>query len=188
MTRELIQKILFEDIKDDLKTSDCIFVPGSTRTSNKYRTPASVELYKQGRSNKILFSGGDNGEYIEAISMKEFAVGKGVPEDAILTETFSTNTKENVIESIKVLDEHIGLKNIKRILICTAFYHIRRCHLTFQQYAPTWIEYSFSPVLDKTTRPDNWWNYENGTRRVYKEINGLIRYAKKGDIMDYLIQ
>ena len=112
LSRELINKILFQDIIDDGKFCDCIFVP-ATRSGNKYRTPAAVEQY---------------------------------------------------------------------------FLDMRRCHLTFKKYAPTWIDYSFCPVIDKTTRPDNWWNYENGSVRVNKELRGLIHYAKIGDIMDFKIE
>lgn len=185
-SKELIHDILFKNISDDGKPCDCIFVP-SSRTGTKYRTPAVVEQYFLGRSSKILFSGGDNGEFFESVPMKEMALESGVPEKDIIMETNSTNTKENVIESLLVLDEYLGLKNIQRIMICTAFYHMRRCHLTLQKYAPSWIEYSFYPVLDKTTRPDNWWNYENGRNRVCKEIKGLIHYAKIGDILDFKI-
>lgn len=184
VSKELAHQILFQGIRDDDAKCDCIVVP-SSRTSNKYRTPAAVELFFQGRSSRLLFSGGYNGEFIESESMRSFAIERGIPEKAIIIETISTNTKENVIESLAALDNHIGLNNMKRILICTAFYHMRRCHLTFLRYAPSWFEYSFHPVLDQTTRPDNWWKYENGTKRVQKEVNGLIHYAKHGDIMDF---
>lgn len=187
LSKEQIHKILFKGISDDGERCDCVFVPASN-TSNKYRTPAAIDLFHQGRSSKVLFSGGYNGEFIESESMRAFALDRNVPEDAILIEPFSTNTKENVIESLIIMDKNIGLKNIKRILICTAFYHMRRCHLTFLKYAPSWIEYSFHPVLDKTTRPDNWWQYENGSKRVYKEVKGLIRYTKQGEIMDLKIE
>lgn len=187
LTRELINKILFQDIIDDGKSCDCIFVP-ATRSGNKYRTPAAVEQYFLGRSSKIIFSGRDTNGFLESVPMKEMALENGVPEKDILIEIISTNTKENVIQSLLVLDKYIGLKNISRILICTGFFHMRRCHLTFRKYAPKWIEYSFCPVLDKTTRPDNWWNYENGSDRVNKEVRGLIHYAKIGDILDYKIE
>lgn len=124
LSKDQIHKILFGDISDDGEHCDYVFVP-SSNTSNKYRTPAVIELFHQGRSPKVPFSGGDNGEFIESESMRTFALERNVPENAILIEPFSTNTKENVIESLDVLEKYIGLKNIKRILICTAFYHMR---------------------------------------------------------------
>lgn len=186
LSREVINKILFEDIVDDGKKCDCILVPAS-KTGNKYRTPAAVQQYFQGRSSKILFSGGGT-DFLESVPMKEMAIELGVPEEDIIIEKKSTNTKENVIESLVVMDSVIGLQNIKRILICTAFYHMRRCYLTLKKHAPSWIEYSYCPVLDKTTRPDNWWNHESGRSRVYKEVEGLIKYAKQGDIEDFVIK
>ncbi|MDQ0057947.1 hypothetical protein J2T14_000108 [Paenibacillus harenae] len=176
ISKKLINDILFKNISDDGKPCDCIFVPAS-RTGNKFRTPGAVKQYFLGRSSKILFSGGYNGEFFESAPMKKTALERGVPEKDIIAETKSTNTKENVIESLLVLDHYIGLLNINRIMICTAFYHMRRCHLTLQKYAPPWIEYSFHPVLDRTTRPDNWWKYKNGSKRVHNEIKGLIHYV-----------
>lgn len=124
-------------------------------------------------------------EVPEAISMKNKAIELGVPEQDIIVEAQSKNTIDNVLKSREVLDQYFGLNNIKRVLIVTTFYHIRRCYLTLKTYLPEHIEYSLCPAQDKSTRPMNWWESQQGTQRVMKEVEGLIYYTKNGKIQDF---
>ncbi|MFD2699595.1 YdcF family protein [Paenibacillus shunpengii] len=181
--KDLLTRILFNGIEDDGENGDVIFVFGSV-SANKYRVPHAVELYKSGRSAKILMSGGAL-EVPEAISMKNRAIELGVLEQDIIVETLSKNTIDNVLKSREVLDEYFGLNHIKRILIVTTFYHIRRCYLTLKTYLPEHIEYSLCPAQDKSTRPTNWWESQQGTQRVMKEVEGLIYYTKNSKIQDF---
>lgn len=123
----------------------------------------------------------------EAISMKNKAVELGVPEQDIIVETQSKNTIDNVLKSKELLDEYFGIHNIRRILIVTTFYHIRRCYLTLKTYMPEHTEYSLCPAQDNSTRPTNWWESRQGTQRVMKEVEGLIYYTKTNKIIDYEI-
>ncbi|SDW36811.1 YdcF family protein [Paenibacillus sp. PDC88] len=181
--KDLLTRILFRGIEDDGENGDVIFVFGSVSAS-KYRVPHAVNLYNSGRSSKILMSGGAL-EVPEAILMKNRAIELGVPEQDIIVETLSKNTIDNVLKSREVLDPYFGLNHIKRILIVTTFYHIRRCYLTLKTYLPEHIEYSLCPAQDKSTRPTNWWESQQGTQRVMKEVEGLIYYTKNGKIQDF---
>ncbi|SFL74055.1 DUF218 domain-containing protein [Paenibacillus sp. 1_12] len=183
MTKEQIHKLLYNNMDDDGKQGDCIFVFGS-RNAVTYRVPKAVELYKQGRANKILFTGGVFNTP-EARTMKSSAIQAGVSEKDIIIETRSKHTKENVLAALFVLDRAIGLHRIKRLLVVTTNYHMRRCLLTLQTYMPHWIEYSICSVDDQVTRADNWWLHEIGTKRVRKEINGLVKYIRQGQINDF---
>jgi hypothetical protein len=183
ITQHQIQRLLFEGMIDDGKQGDCIFVFGS-RNAVTYRVPKAIELYKQGRANKILFTGGVF-ETPESITMKSSAIQLGVPETDIIIETQSKHTKENVLASLFVLDRSLGLHKIKRLLVVTTHYHMRRCLLTLETYMPDWIEYTICKVDDNATRADNWWKNEVGTKRVLKEVKGLISYIKQGQIKDF---
>ncbi|GIO36387.1 hypothetical protein J41TS12_12480 [Paenibacillus antibioticophila] len=152
--RDLINRILFDGVNDDGKPGDLIFVFGSL-SANKYRVPHAVDLYKSGRSPKLLMSGGAL-EEPEAISMRKKAIEFGVPEQDIIVEAHSKNTVDNVLRSKEVIDEYLGLQNIRRILVVTTFYHIRRCYLTLKTFMPEHIEYSLCPAQDNNTRPNNW--------------------------------
>lgn len=179
-------KLLFSDIEDDNENGDCIFVVGSSKAI-QYRLPKAVELYKQGRASKILFSGGvkwNGSEFSEAVSLKREAISLGVPEKDILIEDKSLHTLENVLASLLVLDREFHLYRIKRVLVVTTSYHMKRLHLTLKTYMPDWIKYTLCPGEDNNTRKDNWFLSELGRSRVQAESSKLIKYIKQGALCD----
>jgi len=185
LDRELLTRFLFGGIGDDGRAGDCIFVFGSPRAL-EYRVPKAVELYKAGRADKMLMSGGAiwEGGLTEAERMKEGAMRLGVPETAIWTERQSMNTKENVLASMLVLERAIGLHRIRRILIVSGAFHMRRCRMTMAAYMPRWIDYTCCPAEDETTRADNWWLHPNAVKRVRNEARKMIQYVRTGELPD----
>jgi vancomycin permeability regulator SanA len=186
LTPDQMGNLLFSDMKDNHERGDCIFVVGSSKAV-EYRLPKAVELYKQGRAGKILFSGGAKwlgSEYTEAQELKRGAIALGVPEKDILTEDLSLHTLENVLASLLVLDRHFQLHNIQRLLVVTTSYHMRRLHLTLKTYMPEWISFTLCPADDHNTRVDNWFESEIGVNRVKGESAKLIRYVKQGALKD----
>jgi hypothetical protein len=181
----IINKILFENLNDDGLVGDIILVFGSV-TAHIYRVPKAVELLKAKRAQKIIMSGGQS-DPPEALVMKDAAIKLGVNDSDILLETKSTNTGENILFTKALLEEIYGLNNIKRILLVTNFFHLRRCLLSMKTFIPDWIEYRLCGVLDINTRPDNWWTNEKGKTRVMNEIDRLIKYTRSKDIIDCLI-
>ncbi|MCZ8538644.1 YdcF family protein [Paenisporosarcina quisquiliarum] len=179
-------ELIYSNLEDDNKNGDCILVPGSNKAV-EYRLPKAIQLYKQGRANKILFSGGviwEGNKLTEAQLLKEKAIEQGIPEEDIIVEDVSLHTKENVLASLLVLDRAFYLHNIKRIIVVTTNFHMRRFHLTLKTFMPDWIEYSLCTVNDQTTREDNWFNYPYGRKRVEMESGKLINYVKQGIIID----
>jgi hypothetical protein len=186
LTHEEMSRMLFSHLKDDGQAGECIFVFGSNQAQS-FRVPKAVTLYNERRANKILFSGGtiwEGQDACEAMFMKEAAIQLGVPCHDIYTETVSQNTKENVIASLLVLDRDIRLHQIRRLLVVTTTYHMRRCLLTLKTYMPKWIEYTLCPADDEITKADNWWLNENGKKRVINESRKIIEYVKSGSLID----
>lgn len=181
-----LTKLLFSNIEDDKRQGDCIFVVGSSKAT-QYRLPKAVELYKNGRASKILFSGGvtwNNNDAPEAINLKNQAMILGIPEKDILVEDQSLHTLENVLASLIVLNRAFQLCKIKRILAVTNAFHMRRLHLTLLTYMPDWINYTLCPAEDNNTTKDNWFLSEIGRQRVYNEASKLIKYVRKGALTD----
>ncbi|RKN73009.1 YdcF family protein [Paenibacillus ginsengarvi] len=190
LSRDDVDMLLFHRMNDDGADGDCIFVFGSKR-SMLYRFPQAVRLYREKRAPLLLFSGGVRWEGqpdVEAAMMKAEAVRLGIPETDILIETKSRHTLENVLFSSDVLERHIGLAHIRRILIVTTAYHMRRCLLTLKTYMPPSIEYTYCPVDDKDTKRDNWFKSEAGRTRAIDECRKLITYVSKGQLTDYEIE
>ena len=180
-----INNILFTIPKDDLKNGDCIWVFCS-RLSIDERLEVAVKLFKDNRAPFILFSGGKGkkGVVAEAKVMKEKAISLGIPEEAILTEEESYNTTENVLCSMLVLERKFLLQNIKRLIIVSSPFHIQRLSLTISRYMPRWIDYSFCYDEDSPTSRKNWLNDPIIKKRVEKEANGIVYYAKNKYIDD----
>ncbi|WP_406687709.1 YdcF family protein [Rossellomorea vietnamensis] len=186
LTDDQMSQLLFSSIHDDQMKGDCIFVAGSSKAV-KYRLPKAVELYKQGRAGKILFSGGvkwQGNEYTEAEELKRGAISLGVPEKDILIETVSLHTLENVLACLLVLNREFHLHNTRRLLVVTTSYHMRRLHLTLKTYMPEWISFTLCPVDDDNTNEDNWFLSETGVKRIQGETGKLIRYVKQGALKD----
>ncbi len=87
----------------------------------------AIELYKKGYIKKILYTGGSGSimrpEFKEAIYAQRFLRTLGIPEEDILIESESNNTRENAIFTKLLVQKKIP--NGKYLLITSAF-HMRR--------------------------------------------------------------
>ncbi len=117
---------------DELQKSDLIFVFGSAEENSARK---AAELYTQGWAPKIMFTG-NTAAYLEKTGSSEaehfatIAEKAGVSREAMLLETQSINTPENVIKGLGILKE----KNLQseRIILITFERHMRRASLTFR--------------------------------------------------------
>ncbi len=60
----------------------------------------------------------------EAVTMKRYLQGKGIPEDMILTDPESFNTEQNLAHAKKLLDEYP--EEIRKVVVVTSDYHVPR--------------------------------------------------------------
>jgi uncharacterized SAM-binding protein YcdF (DUF218 family) len=185
LSRQQMTSLLFDGMQDDQKNGDCILLFGD-RSSNRVRKAA--DLFFKKRAPYILVTGSGRrwgeSEIPEALWMKQRLLQLGVPEDKILLELEADNTTENVIGSALVLQKILGLHKVKRILIVSAPFHIKRCYLTLKTYMPHWIEYSFCPDDRPFGRRDNWWEDPKEEYTVKKEIHSIVRYVRMGILDD----
>lgn len=131
--------------------ADCIVGFGNFNTNIASR---AAELYHQGYADKILFTGGlgRNTEGMlpepEAIRFAKVAMECGVPEQNILIEDKSRNTKEN-IEFTRAFFEENGLSH-DRILGVHQPFMERRIWAAMGIY---WPELDFSVTSPRVTIP-----------------------------------
>lgn len=154
ITDEIIGKTVFPGIKDSGKKADAIVCLGCP-SANKVRVPHAVNLFFDGRAERIVFSGGvyRDGE-CEAERMKEQALLLGVPEETILLDKLSFTTADNMLGSLLELSRTVGLKDIHSLIIVTADFHMPRALLLAEKFIPDFIEVipspAKSPVDEKT--------------------------------------
>lgn len=87
LTDTQMNDLLYKNLEDDKEKRDVIFVSGSSKAV-EYRLPKAIQLYREGRANKILFSGGvvwEGTTITEANLLRQAAIEQGVPEEDILT-------------------------------------------------------------------------------------------------------
>ena len=105
---------------------DCILVLGCGVYGNqpsdmlRDRLDRAIELYDSGVSDRLLMSG-DHGDiyYNEVQTMKDYAIGKGVPSDNIFMDHAGFSTYESMYRAGSIF-------KAEKILIVTQKYHLYR--------------------------------------------------------------
>lgn len=92
----------------------------------------TVSLFKEGKIEKILISGGSgsliNRDFSEARQLRRAFLYTGVPDSCIIVEGKSSNTVENARFSADTLRK---LADPSKILLVTSAFHIRRAEACF---------------------------------------------------------
>ncbi len=120
-----------------------------------------LQLYRMGKINKFLISGGSGAllkkQVPEAEQVKRILLLAGVPQADILTEQKSRNTHENAVYSAQVLAQH---PEWTRVLLVTSAFHMRRSEGCFRKAGVSTTPYSTdfyvrdrSYTLDETVIP-----------------------------------
>lgn len=136
----------------DLQKADCIVGFGNFNTDIARR---AAELYHQGYAPKILFTGGlgRNTEGLlpepEAVRFAKVAMACGVPEEDIILEDKSRNTKENIDFTRAILEEK-GIPHAHILGVHQPFME-RRIVAAMGVY---WPEQSFSVTAPQVTIPE----------------------------------
>lgn len=95
----------------------------------KCRLDAALRYHAENPDAVIVLSGGQGEDEAvpECRAMKKYLLSKGVPEDMMIEESASTNTRENCIYSKELLDGRLGAG--WRAAIVTSDYHVARSEL-----------------------------------------------------------
>lgn len=113
------------------KPADCIVVLGAHvwmdgRMSNAltYRCEAALEAWRQGLAPVIIVCGaqGKNEPEPEAHAMRRWMIAQGVPEDQVIAEDRSRDTRQNLANARAIMLER-GLETAD---VCTSDYHLTR--------------------------------------------------------------
>lgn len=181
---KLAQKIWdYHHLNHKIEKADLIFVLGSHDTRVVDR---AIELYKNKFAPKILFSGGlgrltkEIWIQTEAEKFAQIAIDQGIPEEAILTETKSTNTGHNISFSFKLLKSK-GLIPSKVILIQKPYME-RRSYAAFKKF---WLDHTTevmvtSPQFDFLDYPTEETPLEAVISLMVGDLQRIKIYPKKG--------
>lgn len=125
----------YHQLNNQMEKVDCILALGS----HDLRVPErAAELYLQGFAPLVIMSGGLGNFTQEIWTEKEadkfaaVAMGKGVPQEAILIENNSTNTGENILFTQKLLKER--KLDPQSFIVVQKPYMERRSFATFKKH------------------------------------------------------
>ena len=95
---------------------------------------ARMQKEKTGRDICFVPSGGQGPDEVmaEADAIRNYLISQGIPGDKILPENKSVNTYENIVNSIKIIEEHSGASG-SSAAFSTTNYHVFRAGLIAEE-------------------------------------------------------
>ena len=127
------------------------------------------------------------GKCSEAELMYKAVLELGVSEDDIILENSSQNTVENILFALVELQRTFWLNKVRRVLLVTTAYHMRRSLAIARYLFPSHIAIVPCPANDSNTRRDNWMNTPVGIERAKGEAMNIVRCVINGVIPDFEI-
>lgn len=135
---ELIARINTEHLMTTpLRPADLLFVFG-TRDGVSERIDAAHRLWRGGYCRWLIVSGGvtPGADRTECDIIKAGIIARGVPAEIVLEEHRATNTGENVVYSLPVIEQHVGLDNVSSVICLGNFWTARRYPMTLHLHWP----------------------------------------------------
>jgi uncharacterized SAM-binding protein YcdF (DUF218 family) len=94
--------------------ADVILVPGAALKNGgndlsdalRFRMNTAIELWKKGYAPRLVLSGGGEGAWNEAEAMARYALGRGVPEEAIVLDRRAATSRDTAENLAGVLAAH----------------------------------------------------------------------------------
>ena len=172
-------------IDTPLKPADLLFVFG-TREDVGRRVDEAVRLWREGLFRWSIVSGGvtPGSALSECEIIKTAMVARGIPPERILEEHRSTNTGENVIFSLPVLESALGLNNIRSVICLGNTWTARRYPMTLHRHWPD-VEKMLITVDSFATSRALWHTDPEFRRRVLAEWDKIEPYKARGFIADW---
>jgi len=168
-----------------LEPADLLFVFG-TREDAGLRAEKACALWREGLCRIAIVSGGvtPGSMRSECEIIKEAMVAGGVPAEMILEEHRATNTGENVIFSLPVIDEALGLRNVRSVICLGNSWTARRYAMTLHRH---WPEVTKMLVtIDSFATPRAVWHTDpEFRRRVLNEWDKIEPYKARGFIAEW---
>ncbi|MDQ0463971.1 uncharacterized SAM-binding protein YcdF (DUF218 family) [Caulobacter ginsengisoli] len=172
-------------VRTRLAPADLLFVFG-TRHGVAEFIEAIADLWRRGYFKAAIVTGGPTlGEArTEAEVISAGMAAAGVPAEVILTEHRATNTGENVIFSLPIIDAELGLRNVRSLIAvgkhCTSVRYL----MTLERHWPE-VDKMLAPVSHYGHAAEEWHLHPASRDRVLLEWRKLGPYRDAGFIADW---
>lgn len=183
LTPELIARVERELlIQTPLRKADLLFVFG-TRHGIPQFLWVIEGLWRRDLFSFAIISGGPTLEdpRTEAEVLADGMVDFGFPAERLILEQRATNTGENVILSLPLIEERLGLANVKSLIAVGKFYTAARYLMTLERHWPA-VEKMIAPVHFPPYVASQWHADPLSREKVLGEWRKLERYLEAGYI------
>lgn len=146
------------------------------------RSDTAAQIYHAHRAPWIVLSGALlDGSTSEARTMASALLKDGVPEDVLILEERSHNTRENALFS----RQELGAKQLDKVLLVTSALHMPRAMATFQRLGVNVVAAPSPPqiTLPQETGFSMWLPNQrafDAARSIIKEYAALLLYRVRG--------
>lgn len=168
-----------------LRPADLLFVFG-TRDGVIERIDAAHRLWRDGYCGWLLVSGGltPGSHLTECEIIKAGLVSRGVPAHLILEERRATNTGENVVLSLPIIERQLGLNNVRSVICLGNFWTSRRYPMTLHRH---WRDpEKMLVVVNHYDTPNELWHTDPELcSRVLSEWEKIVPYKARGFIAEW---
>lgn len=150
LTVEQIAEIVFGGTYEEPTHADVALLLGTRPGFAEERALQAAKLYREGRVDYIMPSGGvewetPSGEIMsEAYYMANIMMENGVSKEAILIENEATTTKENMIYGVLQMNRQLKIRNVRTVCIVTSANHMRRSRGLAKLFLPRSVKISYS--------------------------------------------
>lgn len=145
---------LCKDAVDEGEKADVALLLGTAPKLAEERAVAAAELYRNGRVNYIVASGGVKWEWngkeeTEAELMREVLIREGVPSEAIFLDNEARTTLENMICGLLVIARNLKISKTDGVIVVTSETHMKRSIALAKALLPRKFKISGCPAFGK---------------------------------------
>lgn len=172
-------------VETQLRPADLLFVFG-TREDVELRVDKAFRLWREGFFRWAIVSGGvtPGSDISECEIIAGAMVARGIPDDIILREDRATNTGENVIFSLPIIDAALGLATIRSVICLGNTWTARRYPMTLHRHWPE-VE-KMLVMVDSFATPRALWHTDaEFSRRMLHEWDKIEPYKARGFIAEW---
>ncbi|QDY68621.1 YdcF family protein [Qingshengfaniella alkalisoli] len=171
-------------IETPLKPVDLCIVFG-TRNGEEAFADEVARLWRRRLFRSLLITGGPTQgvSRSEATILHDLIRERGVPVEDAMLEHHATNTGENVIYSLPVIEQRLGLATVRSVIAVGKFWTSARYLMTLQRHWPSVTKMLASVHFHPVPR-DCWMQHDLVREKVVEEWHKLARYKALGYIAD----
>lgn len=126
---------IYDGLSDNGAQADVAVILGSKVNKDgtlserlEKRLETGVELYQNHRIKRIIVSGGLGKEgFYEGSKMKEYLIGKNIPDSVIIVDNKGDNTRLTVENTLEIQKKY----NFKSLIVVSQYFHVTRTKKLF---------------------------------------------------------